>query len=149
MRCVCGNGQVHAFRGNKNIACPFRLNLARRRGHKIHAASSLGKDAHAQPFVEFLASTQLGIIQVSIGTVQAWTVLLPSFQGSCFRDIELPVQAAEELDGGGSFKMEPWDRPEGSPNPGHGITAVLEGGTLLEKVSHLLPQHQRAYPVPP
>ena len=32
--------------------------------------------------------------------------------------------------------MEPWDRPEGNANPGHGITAVLEGGTVLEKVCY-------------
>ena len=44
------------------------------------------------------------------------------------------VQAAEALDGGSRFEHEAWHRPTGSPNPGHGVTAVLEGGTLLEKV---------------
>ena len=51
----------------------------------------------------------------------------------------LAVQAAEALDGGSRFEHEPWQRPTGSPNPGHGVTAVLEGGTLLEKVHPLLP----------
>ena len=44
------------------------------------------------------------------------------------------VQAAEALDGGSRFVHEAWQRPPGSPNPGHGVTAVLEGGILLEKV---------------
>lgn len=44
------------------------------------------------------------------------------------------AQAAEALNRGSHFELEPWERPERSPNPGRGLTAVLEGGSLLEKV---------------
>ncbi len=44
-------------------------------------------------------------------------------------------QATERLDGGTTFLHDPWQREGDAFNPGHGITAVLEGGDLLEKVS--------------
>ena len=45
------------------------------------------------------------------------------------------TQATELLDGTRTFLHDPWKREGDVPNPGHGITAVLEGGNLLEKVS--------------
>ena len=65
------------------------------------------------------------------------------------------------MDKGSRFELEAWERPEGSPNPGHGVTAVLEGGRLLEKVlqghslQHKSPQlpmylsHLHLLPFPP
>ncbi|EIE21621.1 Coproporphyrinogen III oxidase, partial [Coccomyxa subellipsoidea C-169] len=38
-------------------------------------------------------------------------------------------------DGGTTFLHDPWQREGDAFNPGHGITAVLEGGDLLEKAA--------------
>jgi len=49
------------------------------------------------------------------------------------------AQEVEELDGAGaSFLRDRWERPGGESGAGYGITCVLEGGDLLEKV-HLYP----------
>ena len=45
------------------------------------------------------------------------------------------AQEAEELESSGAkFVRDRWNRGEGDTNAGYGITAVLEGGDLLEKV---------------
>ena len=45
------------------------------------------------------------------------------------------TQEAEQLDGGGaSFLRDRWERPGAESGAGYGITCVLEGGDLLEKV---------------
>lgn len=47
----------------------------------------------------------------------------------------LHAQEAEALEGSGArFNRDRWTRGEGDANAGYGITAVLEGGDLLEKV---------------
>ena len=43
------------------------------------------------------------------------------------------LTAVESLDGGAVFRRDAWTRPPSEPNPGHGVTAVLEGGALIEK----------------
>lgn len=46
------------------------------------------------------------------------------------------LQEAESLDGSGQqFLRDRWDRNADDANAGYGITAVLEGGELLEKAS--------------
>lgn len=45
------------------------------------------------------------------------------------------MQETERLDGGGDFTIDRWERNASDPNAGYGITAVLEGGSLLEKVT--------------
>ncbi|CAL8469400.1 g8941 [Coccomyxa elongata] len=45
------------------------------------------------------------------------------------------IKATELLDGSRTFLRDPWQREGDAPNPGHGITAVLEGGDLLEKAA--------------
>lgn len=48
------------------------------------------------------------------------------------------LQTAEDLDGSGRrFVQDRYQRGTGDPNQGFGITAVLEDGALLEKVSLL------------
>ena len=48
----------------------------------------------------------------------------------------LCLQDAESLDGSGQqFLRDRWDRNADDANAGYGITAVLEGGDLLEKAS--------------
>ena len=45
------------------------------------------------------------------------------------------AQETEELDGAGaSFLRDHWERPGAESGAGYGITCVLEGGDLLEKV---------------
>lgn len=45
-----------------------------------------------------------------------------------------PLQETEKLDGSGKrFFRDKWDRNQQDVNAGYGITAVLEGGDLLEK----------------
>lgn len=45
-------------------------------------------------------------------------------------------QEAAQLDGSGRpFVQDRWDRDSSNPNAGFGITAVLEGGNLLEKAA--------------
>ena len=44
-------------------------------------------------------------------------------------------QETEQLDGGGAaFLPDRWERPGAEPGAGYGITCMLEGGDLLEKV---------------
>ena len=44
-------------------------------------------------------------------------------------------QGAEDLaDDGSKFLIEKWERDASDPNAGYGITSVMEGGSLLEKV---------------
>lgn len=46
------------------------------------------------------------------------------------------AQDTEALQGGGaSFVRDRWERNPSDPNAGYGITAVMEGGPLLEKVT--------------
>jgi len=46
------------------------------------------------------------------------------------------IKRATELDGSGrTFVRDRWDRDQSNPNAGFGITAVLEGGELLEKAA--------------
>ena len=45
------------------------------------------------------------------------------------------MQETVELDGSGaSFLMDRWERGAADSNAGYGMTCVLEGGALLEKV---------------
>ena len=43
--------------------------------------------------------------------------------------------AATLDDSGATFHQDRWERDPGNPNAGFGITAVLEGGQLLEKAA--------------
>ena len=46
-------------------------------------------------------------------------------------------QETERFDGGGAtFLRDRWERPGSASSGGYGITCVLEGGALLEKVSN-------------
>ncbi len=46
------------------------------------------------------------------------------------RELQRPIcTALEDLDGGGRFRIDPWDRPGG----GGGITSILEEGAVFEK----------------
>lgn len=54
--------------------------------------------------------------------------------------VEWFPQAAEELDGSGKrFLQDRWERSPEDANAGYGITRVLEGGDLLEKVGEKHP----------
>jgi len=58
------------------------------------------------------------------------------------------MQEAEQLDGSGRrFLVDRWQRGAAEANTGFGITAVLEGGALLEKVGR--PGRRRAPPCLP
>jgi coproporphyrinogen III oxidase len=60
-----------------------------------------------------------------------------SFAEALFEIQDELLRAVEELDGSGAkFLREPWTRAEGAQGvsaPGRGLTAVLEGGALIEK----------------
>ena len=49
-------------------------------------------------------------------------------------EVILLVQKTEECDGSKKFLIDRWERDAQDANAGYGITAVLEGGQLLEKV---------------
>ena len=60
----------------------------------------------------------------------------PTYTASTTPQPTPPHQAAEALDGSGvTFRRDPWARPPGNANAGSGVTAVLEGGELLEKAA--------------
>lgn len=45
------------------------------------------------------------------------------------------IQETEELaDDGSTFAIDRWERNSADPNAGYGITSVMEGQGLLEKV---------------
>ncbi len=80
----------------------------------------------------------------------AWPVLrmpLPMAQDPCTRVGSSAGRAdcaagqeAEVLDGGGrAFLRDRWQRNATDSNAGYGITAVLEGGDLLEKARNMAP----------
>jgi coproporphyrinogen III oxidase len=60
---------------------------------------------------------------------------------SSFEEFILEVQnsitaGAEALDGAGQhFRRDRWERSSSDPGAGFGITAVMEGGDLLEKAA--------------
>lgn len=65
MRPVCVYGQVQALACTRKETDPPTWRLVQTRSHITRAASNGGTDADAQLFKDFLAGTQMEIIQVS------------------------------------------------------------------------------------
>ena len=69
MRPVCLKGQAHASWCTRREIFSHPFWSVRRRNYGTPAASKAGSDAQAQSFKDFLADTQLNIIQVNPGNV--------------------------------------------------------------------------------
>ena len=135
MRILPVTKRACTFHRNQKQHFAASLTSSAERGRHVSRVNITGPEAQPQAFEAFLEHTQQQIIQVSL---RMFCVHQPvSLMSKAISHSR--VQAAEALDEGTHFQHEPWQRPMGSPNPGHGVTAVLEGGTLLEKV-HLCPR---------
>lgn len=124
---------------------PFRCHTIKKSISRRVSIKSSASEQGDSAFGQFVLDTQERIIRasspISIHFPCVITLKTVVFSApSCLLAVLLSAlsctvkQATERLDGSKTFLRDPWHRDREHPNPGHGLTAVLEGGDLLEKV---------------